>query len=223
VRNGQALITRYRIGWLLLVGLFAIVVVWLVVLGSPPPVAPGDVRSAVESENPPAQRLKSEDQMLERLKADMTELELTISAGEGQLRLRVWAAAASKDGARYEIDDGLLQFEMESRDTLLLRVEDGALEYSAKALELARTLESLWWMRPPQTGVLWVNGARTGRSVGTEQHFETTGLVWDQFTGQIRTATVEYRAGGVAVSGQCMCLDLLTGEINFEGQVEASV
>lgn len=223
MRNGKALITRYRISWLLVVGLFVIVVVWLVVVSSPSPVAPGDVRSAVESENPPAQRLKSDDEMLERLKANMTELELTVSAGEGQLRLRVWAAAAKKEGSRYEIDDGLLQFEMESRDTLLLRVEDGALEYSTHALQLARMLESLWWLDPPPTGVLWVNGALTGRIVGTDQYFEATGLIWDQFSGQIRTDTVEYRAGGVEVNGQCMCLDLLTGEINFEGAVEASV
>ena len=167
MRNGQALITRYRVRWLLLVALFVIVVAWLVVVSSPSPVAPGDVRSAVQSENPPAQRLKGEGEMLERLKADMTELQLTISAGEGQLRLRVWAAAAKKEGTRYEIDDGLLQFEMENRDTLLLRVEDGALEYSAHALQLARTLESLWWMKPPSTGVLEVNGALTGLIVGT--------------------------------------------------------
>ena len=223
MRNGQALITRYRVRWLLLVALFVIVVAWLVVVSSPSPVAPGDVRSAVQSENPPAQRLKGEGEMLERLKADMTELQLTISAGEGQLRLRVWAAAAKKEGTRYEIDDGLLQFEMENRDTLLLRVEDGALEYSAHALQLARTLESLWWMKPPSTGVLEVNGALTGLIVGTDQVVEATGLIWDQFSGQIRTDTVEYRAGGVEVSGQCMCLDLLTDEIYFEGAVEASL
>lgn len=223
MRNGKALITRYRIGWLLLVALFVIAVVWLVVVSSPAPVAPGDVRSAVQVENPPAQTVQEGTRMLQRLKANMTELQLTVSAGEGQLRLRIWAAAARKDGSRYAIEDGLLQFEMENRDTLLLRVEDAVLQYDQRAELLAAALDSLWWLRTPSAGALRVNGSLTGLIVGTDQYFEATGLLWDQLSSQIRTSTVTYRAGGIEVDGERMCLDLVTGEITFEGPVEARV
>jgi hypothetical protein len=232
VRNGQALITRYRVRWLLLVALFVIVVAWLVVISRPAPVAPGDVRSAVHSENPPAQRLEGEEEMLERLKANMTELELTVSASEGQLRLRVWAAAARKDETRYEIDDGLLQFEMENRDTLLLRVEDALLTLDPRLTRMFSTLDSLWWMSTPVAGLLRVERSLTGiiierrspgQEAGTNSYFEATGLLWDGIHGMINAGSVTYSAGDIEVNGQSMLLNLRTGEINFEGAVEASL
>jgi len=198
---GAGAITRYRIIWLAVVAA-GVVVTLLIVFGRPfTPVALEDVKSAVREDNPTSQSYSEEK--FGQLVANMHELEMSLSSGSGDLRLRVWAEEAVKDKRSYAINNGALQFAMENRNTLLVRVEDARFAEEDQAVK--------------------VSGSLTGYITGSNQYFEAKQLSWDMSTNEVRTEKVTYIAPNIQVSGECMCLDMDTGNVRFEGTVEASV
>ncbi|MBN2081576.1 hypothetical protein JW859_05130 [bacterium] len=199
--NGARAITRYRLIWLAII--VAVVAVTLLAVFARPftPVAIEDVKSAVREDNPPGKSYSEEK--FGQLVANMQELELSLSSGSGDLRLRVWAEQASKDKQTYQITNGALQFAMENHNTLLVRVEDAKFAAEEHAVS--------------------VSGSLTGYITGSNQYFEARRLSWDMNTNEVQTEKVMYIAPNIQVSGECMCLDMDTGNVRFEGTVEASV
>ena len=201
MRNGAGLVTRYRITWLMLLVL-AIAVTLLLIFGrSVTPVASTDVKPSIITKNQPEQQY--EEEPFADLIVNMTELELSLSSSDGALKVRIWARQAEKNQAGYAIADGVLQFAMEERSTLLLRVQNA---------EFAMA-----------TGEVAVSGSLVGHITGSSLFFETQELIWRQDENRINTAKVTYRAPNIEVTGERMTLDLETGVVRFEGAVEAGV
>jgi hypothetical protein len=117
--------------------------------------------------------------------------------------VRIWARQAEKNETGYAIEDGVLQFAMEERSTLMLHVEDATFTAATDIVELS--------------------GSLTGHVTGSDQYFEATKLTWKLDSTLVRTDKVVYRAPNIDVSGERMILDLASGEVRFEGQVEAGV
>jgi hypothetical protein len=201
MRNGAGFITRYRITWLLMLAAVVAVTLVLVFSRSVPPVSIEDVKPSVYRANKPEPEYQEE--RFADLIIDMNELEISLSSSDGSLKVRIWAREAVKNQAGYAIADGVLQFAMEERSTLLLRVQDAVFTLA--------------------TGEVNVSGSLVGHVTGSDQYFEAQKLSWFQDESLIHTDKVTYRAPSIDVSGERMTLDLETGVVRFEGAVKAGV
>lgn len=201
MRNGAGLVTRYRITWIVMLALAIAVTLALVFCRSVIPVPMEDVKPSVQ--NAAQSEQQYEEEPFADLIVNMTELELSLSSGDGSLKVRIWAREAEKNLTGYSISDGVLQFAMEERSTLMLRVQDAIFTLA--------------------TGEVEVSGSLVGHITGSSQYFEAQKLTWRQDENLIHTAKVLYRAPSIEVSGEHMNLDLETGVVQFEGAVEAGV
>jgi hypothetical protein len=164
-------------------------------------VPPEEVRSpVVEDNNPPDQ---DAGKTPEPFKVDVSAASLTLSSSDGSLQMRVWADKAEKTGAIYKIKDGSLQFMLENRDTLIVRVTDGSLQHDN---QIAR-----------------VDGQLIGHLIEGNQYFSAEKLVWNVNSKQVQIEEVRYIGPSVEVTGHSTRIDLATGEITFTGPVEAGI
>jgi hypothetical protein len=201
----RQLFNAYRLFWLAAVLLFAAAIWWLLmrVTATPPftAVSPEDVQSTeVAEQNPPEPSI---EKLAGPLSIDVEQAELSLSSADGQLKMRVWADSARKKGDLYELNEGALQFSLKDRSTLLLRVSDAQYRYEA--------------------GVAYVSGTLVGSIIGTEQYFSAEKLSWDQVQSTVTAETVRYAGPHVEVTGTKMIIDLVTGKIRFDGQVQAAI
>jgi hypothetical protein len=216
VPSGAGIVTTYRLTWLVLLALVVAATVWLALGRRIVPVPANEVRPTIAAQEEPQQEYRQEP--FADLIIEMNEIELSLSSREGSLKLRVWAREAEKNETGYAISDGVLQFAMEERSTLLLHVQDASLATATDTVELSGSLVG-HVMDGSQTGEVQPDADDTGG----DQYFEATRLTWNMNESVIRSDKVVYRAPSIDVSGERMILDLATGGIEFEGKVEAGV
>lgn len=146
---------------------------------------------------------KSIDEQAEGMRMNVNNAQITMSSGDGQMKMRMWAESGDKNGDVYGIDQGALQFALESRDTLILKVTDGKFTQKKESAQ--------------------VEGTLIGYIVGSQQFFSASTLTWDP-NGRLVTATrVTFSSPHMEVTGDRMTINLETGEVRFEGPVEAGI
>lgn len=205
MRQAPNWINAYRVFWLAAVLLFAISVYWVLFVRPRDPastrVKPEEVQSPViDQANPPEQSVSKRP---DPVNVDVNGASLTLSSSDGTLQMRVWADAAAKQGTNFEIKQGALQFLMANKDTLLMRLNDASMS--------------------TVSNVVQVNGSIIGRLVNGGQYFSANKLRWDQSQKRVEVSEVRYIGPGVEVTGKSMSINLATGEVTFQGPVEAGI
>lgn len=205
MRQAPNWINAYRVFWLAVVLLFGISVYWVLFIRPRDPastrVKPEEVQSpVVDQANPPEQSVSKRP---DPVNVDVNGASLTLSSSDGTLQMRVWADAAAKQGTDFEIKQGALQFVMSNKDTLLMRVNDASMS--------------------TVSNVVQVSGSIIGRLVNGGQYFSAKKLRWDQNQQRVEVSEVRYIGPGVEVTGKSMSIDLATGEVTFQGPVEAGI
>jgi hypothetical protein len=205
MRSRAPLLSGYWLFWAAVLVAFGLAVWWVVAVWLHSPrfteVKPEEVQStAVPTPNPEPQNI---GEAAGPLKIDVNKAELSLSSGDGELKMRLWAAKASKIEDYFTIDEGTLQFTMKDHNTLLLRVTDA--EYRRNR------------------GVATVSGTLVGSIEGTGQYFSAEKLSWDQAGHTVTTETVRYVGPHVDVTGKQMRINMDTGVVTFEGPVEAAI
>lgn len=165
-----------------------------------PDISPEAMQKSEFSDSPQEQ---SVDEQARGLKVGLDEAQITLSSGDGQLKMRMWATKGEKEGATYKVKDGVLQFALENKDTLILKVSDA--EYRV------------------EQDIAYVKGTLTGYLVGSQQFFSAAELAWDQQGKAVTAKKVTYTGPHAVVSGEEMQVDLATGEVHFKGPVEAGI
>ena len=188
-----------------MVFLFAASVYWVLFLRPRDPdstrVSPQEVQSPViDQANPPEQQVSKRP---DPVNVDVNGASLTLSSSDGSLQMRVWADTAAKQGTNFDIKQGAMQFVMENRDTLLLRVNDASMS--------------------TVSNVVKVSGSIVGRLVSGGQFFSANKLRWDQDLKRVEVSEVHYVGPGVEVTGKLMLIDLATSEVTFQGPVKAGI
>jgi len=204
LRQGR-FITVYRLTWLALVAVFCFAV-WLLLYVMPASPKFSEVRLAqmkLIGQDPSLTPEQSIEEQAGPLQLEATGWELSLSNHEGDLLMRIWARKAVKEGDRFSIDEGALQFVTEGRNVLLMRVTDATYQ---REKDVAR-----------------VSGTLVGEVTGTYQYFSATELAWDQGTNVVTTSSVRYVGPRIEVRGEEMSVDLRTGNVSFAGPVEAGV
>jgi len=201
MRSAPGFVTAYRLTWLAMLAIVVAITLWLALGRRVEPVSPEDVRPSIATPVNLTQEYQKEP--FADLIVNMSELELSLNSSDGSLKLRIWARKAEKNETGYEIEDGALQFEMAEGSVLELHVQDATFTAATDIVELS--------------------GSLTGHVTGSDQYFAATKLTWKLDGTLIRTDKVVYRAPNIDVSGERMTLDLASGEVRFEGQVEAGV
>lgn len=164
-------------------------------------VKPEEVQSTAVPES--TRKEPSIEEQAGPLKVGVSEAQLSLSSGDGQLKMRVWADQALKEGGQFSIDEGALQFTLQDHNTLLLRVSDA--DYRQ------------------ESGVAHVSGTLIGSIEGTGQYFLAESLSWDQAQLYVTAEKVRYIGPHVDVTGEKMQIDLATGEVSFLGPVEGAL
>ncbi len=205
MRNWRNLINPYRLAWLAVVLLFALAIYWVLFLRPRDPastrVRPEEVQSpVVDQGNPPEQQASKRP---EPFRVDVSGASLALTSKDGTLSMRVWADEAFKHGTDYNIKEGALMFVLDNRDTMLVRVTDASMS--------------------TVSNVATVSGTLVGQLVVGGQYFSARELKWNQETATVQVSEVRYVGPGVEVSGRKMYIDLATGEVRFEGPVEAGI
>jgi len=179
------------------------------------PVPPEDVKPSIAP--PDRSDIEIQEEPFADLIVNMSELELSLSSSVGELKVLLLAHQAEKNETGYAIEDGKLQFAIEERSTLELRVQDATLTTS-DGITATDTLE--------------LSGYLVGHVTGSDQYFEATRLTCDlngvktdseDVVYYVYTDKVVYRAPSIDVSGERMILELPSGIVKFEGRVEASI
>jgi len=205
MRSRAPLLSVYWLFWAAVLLSFGLAVWWVVAVWLHGPkytqVKPEEVQSNVLPA--PDRSPQNIGETASPLKINVNQAELSLSSGDGQLKMRLWAAKANKIEDYLTIDEGVLQFTMKDHNTLLLRVTDA--EY-----RLNRSLAT-------------VTGTLIGSIEGTGQYFSADQLSWDQAEHTITTKTVRYVGPHVDVTGQQMSINMDTGVVTFEGPVEAAI
>jgi hypothetical protein len=164
-------------------------------------VAANQVRLANEAPDEPRQQTPS--QPPEPSSVDVSKAEMTIASADGYLKLHLWADSVRKDGGTVQVADGLMQFEMENRDTLLLELTDARYEETDDSLHIAGELRGI---------------------VEKEQlQFTAREVEWDRQKNTILARQVVLSGPVVNVTGDEMEFDMLTGIIQFHGPVRAGL
>lgn len=134
---------------------------------------------------------------------DVNGASLTLSSSDGSLQMRVWADQAVKNGQTYTVSEGALQFVLENRDTLLVRVTDAKLQ--------------------SDKNVARVDGALLGHLLASGQYFSAKHLIWSLNEKYVTVEDMTYIGPSIEVHGRQMRIDLASGTIDFQGSVEAGV
>lgn len=165
-----------------------------------PEIPPEAMQSSEFADAPKEQ---SVDEQARGLKVGLEEAQITLSSGDGKLKMRMWATDGQKDGATYRVNDGVLLFALENQDSLILKVSDA--EYRV------------------EQDIAYVKGTLTGYLVGSQQFFSAAELAWDQQDKSVTARKVTYTGPHVEVSGEEMQVDMATGEVRFRGPVDAGI
>ncbi len=130
-------------------------------------------------------------------------VDFSLSSRDGELILRLWAKEGGKVGNTFTLEEGVILFSLPEHDALLLKLSDSKFT--------------------SEIGTVEISGTITGEVLGTGQFFQAQELHWRLDEQQITANKVVYRGPNIDVSGEQMNLNLETGEISFEGLVEAGV
>jgi hypothetical protein len=218
MRSGAGIVTAYRLTWLVMLAIVVAITLWLALGRRVAPVAPEDVKPSIAK--PEALTQEYQEEPFADLIVNMSELELSLSSSDGKMKLRLWATRAEKNETGYAIEDGVLQFAIEERSNLMLHVQDATFTTATDTVELSGSL------------VGHVMSGTDEENQEPDQYFEATKLTWKldgttTDTGEIvwyvYADKVVYRAPKIDVSGERMILELPSGKVRFEGQVEAGV
>lgn len=205
MQERRSWINSYRLAWLAIVLLFALSIYWVLFLrprdAASTRVSPEDVQSpVVDQGNPPEQEASKRP---EPFRVDVSGASLSLTSKDGTVQMRVWADEAFKHGTDYNIKEGALQFVLDNRDTLLVRVTDASMS--------------------TVSNIATVSGSLIGQLVDGGQYFSARRLRWNQNEETVQVSEVRYVGPSVEVSGQTMIIDLATGEVQFQGPVEAGI
>ena len=205
MRPSGQLITPYRLFWGVAIFIAALII-WLLLFVYPAPpvfteVDPSQVTSVVAEQSPARELTLGE--RAGALKADVRGMDMLVRSSDGSLIMQLWAKEAAKDGDRYHIDEGVLKFMLENRDTLLLKVTDAVYQYSS--------------------GVARVTGSLVGHIPEGDQYFGAEELSWSQDYQCVTARAVKYAGPHIEVTGEEMTIDLGNGRVSFAGAVEASI
>ncbi|MCH7472336.1 hypothetical protein IIA79_05225 [bacterium] len=195
----------YRYAWAVLVVLFGLSVWWVLFKMETGPVFsdvdPSEVKKSTRSSE--SQEAQAIAERVEPLNMELSKAEFSLSSADGFLIMRVWADKAVKEGGHYTIDQGVMQFALEDRNRLLLKVADATYRVESGVARVTGTLE----------GYIETGG----------QYFEAKEVTWDQGTKLVSATTVRYVGPHIEVTGERMSIDLATGIVTFDGPVEASI
>lgn len=198
-------LNRYRIFWLTMVAAFAVLVYWLLFVKPAGPeyteVNPEEVRNTAISDSP--EKEPTIGQRVDPLQLNAEGAELSISSSDGSLIMRLWAKSAVKKKQVFSLDDGALEFMMNSGTTLLVHVS--SCEFRRKE------------------DLITVQGNITGSISGTGQYFSGKRLSWDRNQKFVTADEVTFVGQKIEVHGQKMHINMETSEVTFEGPVEAGV
>lgn len=161
--------------------------------------------SQIKSQAIPDKPIKIEtiQERIGKVDFDVDGVDFSLSSMDGELILQLWAKKGAKEGKTFSLAEGVILFSFPERDSLLLKLSDS--KFST------------------QTDTVEISGTITGEVLGTGQFFEAQELHWRLDEKQITASKVIYRGPNIDVSGEQMTLNLATGEISFEGLVEAGV
>jgi len=199
-------LSGYRVFWLAFLALLAGSLYYGLFIRESADILPPIDIAQVQMEEPGGQTSKpgeNLDEQAQDLRVDLEEAEITLSSGDGKLKMRIWADKGERDGQNYSITEGALQFALESRDTLILKVSDATYRRS----------ESL----------ALVEGELTGYIVGSQQYFSASSIIWDPRGKSVSATRVTYSSPHLEVTGDEMSMNLETGEVRFAGPVEAGI
>jgi hypothetical protein len=180
---------------------FVLLYYWLFVWPDPrfPAPAPEDIQSDAEDNS----RAQSLDEEFGKTKITLRDANLSVASEDGQMRMQLWLEEGSKRPGGYSLDQGVLEFNMNSGERLILRVTDARYAPSGKTIT--------------------VEGKLIGWLELSDRYFEAERITWDQRSRSITAFAVRYVDEGVSVSGGEMKLDMTSGRIDFTGPVEAQL
>jgi len=164
-------------------------------------VDPGAVKSNAINDDPITTTTLEE--RMGNVGVDVDGVDFSLSSPDGELILRLWAKQGCKEGKIFALAEGVMMFSLPEHDSLLLKLSDSLFSTETDTVEISGTI--------------------TGEVLGTGQFFEAQELHWRLDKQQVSANKVIYRGPNIDVSGEQMTLDLATGEIAFEGLVEAGV
>lgn len=136
-------------------------------------------------------------------KLNVEDAEMTVASADGYLKMHLWADNVAKNGPEMSVKGGLMQFETDNDDTLLIELTEA--KY--------RTDED----------VLTITGELRGIVEREQLQFTARKVIWDQKASVVRAEEVELTGPVGVVVGKNMELDMLTGIIKFNGQVKARI
>ncbi len=158
-----------------------------------------EVRLATDSED--QLRPQHPSRPPEPSKLNVEDAEMTVASADGYLKMHLWADNLAKDGPEMSVKGGLMQFETDNNDTLLIELTEA--KY--------RT----------DSDVLTITGELRGIVQREQLQFTARKVVWDQHASTVRAEQVELTGSVGEVVGENMELDMLTGIIKFDGPVKA--
>lgn len=193
--------TAYGMLWFAVVGVF-VGLSWLALTrGQLDRIAPGELDSG--DIRPIDQPGASIEEGFVATDLTLRGAELTVSSADGDLRMRIYADLGAKRDNVYSIEQGGLLFTLENEDTLLLRLSNATYRREA--------------------GVITVRGTLTGYITEGGQFFQASELLWDESARSVSTQEVRYVSPSLEVRGERMNIDLETGTVRFDGEVEVGV
>ena len=201
----RPLVTSYRIMWVAIPAVFLAVVAYLLFVqpagGRFAEVDRREVRLATDAPDDLGQQHPS--QPPEPSQLNVEDAEVTVASADGYLKMHLWADRLAKDGPAYAVEGGLMQFETENGDTLLIEITSA--DY--------RTDDD----------IMTITGELRGIVEREQLQFTAREVVWDQRGNKLLARQVGLAGPVVNVTGQEMELDMLTGIVRFNGQVKAGL
>jgi hypothetical protein len=205
VHRIKSIFNTYRLFWLAVLLLLGGGTWWLLFISPQADiftqVVPEEVKSvALDDSNPPAESVGKDEGPI---KVEISKATLTVASTDGELKMRVWADKAVKNAGVYKLQEGALEFALQNRETLLLRVSDAGFRVEANTAR--------------------VEGTIIGQIKQSNQFFSAEKLSWNLSSHSVRAERVRYVGPNIEVSGAAMTIDLATGVVEFDGPVQAGI
>jgi hypothetical protein len=201
----RPIVTAYRVLWVILPALFLAGIFYALFFMPADSrftrVDPAEVRLANEAPDEPRQQTPASPP--EPSKVDVDSAEMTIASADGFLKMHLWADTLQKDGPLVKVTGGLMQFDTEHGDTLLLSLTDASYQMEQE--------------------VLHITGELRGVIKKEQLQFTAREVRWDRATSKIVAQQVELSGPVVNVTGDEMEFDMLTGILKFNGPVRAGL
>lgn len=191
--------------WLVVLLLFFAAVWWLLNRARAPDSYTQVRPEEVKLESMPEEKARDlEDEMNENpLNIAIQDVQFSVRSDNGELVMNVYASEAEKDGSNYSLSEGVIQFQTEQGRELVLTVTDGLYEQDQ--------------------GVVRIRGDIIGAINESRQFFSADELTWTQSSNDLTATKVLYQAPSIEVSGESMLIDMDSGEVRFDGTVEANI